>query len=742
MPDHTGFRVIIAGGGVAGLTLANALEHAGINYVLLERRDTIAPQVGASIGIGPNGCRVSSAPFSPYPLLQFSAMQMPRGDILAGADGVRSKTREKLWKLAKPKHPELLRHDENKYRCLFGIASSVHHLEAGDFDVGYNTGRSSLTVAGKNGRVYYFVFERLKAVYRIKNIPHYSQAEAEEFAIRHGDMYIRPNLKFSDLWEKTVSFRLVALEEANFKVWTCGRIACLGDSIHKMTPNIAAGGNAAIESAAALANSIKALVDKHRKELPPENEVKECLEGYQKSRERRAASAIYISSKLTRLHALQGTLERIFVSLLLPRLGDFLQDMASNMFIGATMLEYIPPPKASLGGTMPFNPTQGEDKKESKLKRALVASPLLGLFYLAGRVLDVHESFPWALQALETGRVSSDTHPIPIRRTFYNIDWLDTLWAPINMYFMPIVSGHDAASRTQLVSFFTDYGIIIAIWAIESNRRSNALTLAQLPSLFTLLGQVRGIGVLSPLYYILHYVSSPIENFKATDMRLTRMNYTVCILPAMILGYYIPVYAMVFWPTLLGRQSWLFVWQMFPIWIAITTLILSNFFSDTMMHDRINAPKRDLPVIRFTIGSLIGLSACVWIWTWSTALHGGTAIFLPSISPGATSDLTAFIREFLKIDEIFLFTATFIWMGCLFWDMKHAGMLRASWFKIVIYAASTVIMFGPGAAAGLGWLWREDIITNRRHKAAITEATTTKSITAQLAHKEGINQPE
>ncbi|KAH7207801.1 uncharacterized protein BKA55DRAFT_586548 [Fusarium redolens] len=821
MPDQTGFRVIIAGGGVAGLTLANALEQARIDYVLLERRDTVAPQVGASIGIGPNGCRIldqlgiySKLFKSTEPLIWMAQrddqgrLVCPRtdvcrlglartgydflwgdrqillqtlfeniqdkgkvllnkyivdiehqshgvivrcddnssfrGDILAGADGVRSRARQELWKLAKPIQPELVRHDENamfaEYQCLFGIASGVQLLEAGDFDIGYNNGRSTLTIAGKNGRVYYFVFERLKAVYQFRDIPHYSQTEAEKFAIQHGDMYIRPDLKFSDLWEKTISFRLVALEEAKFKIWTSGRIACLGDSIHKMTPNLAAGGNAAIESAAALANSIKAMVDEHREVPPPENEVKKCLNGYQNSRERRAASIVDISGKLARLQVLQGTLERVFFRLLLPRLGDFLQDMASNMFIGAPMLEYLPPPKASLGGTMPFNPTQGEDKKESKIKRALVALPMLGLFYLARRVLDVNKAVPWQLQMLETGRISADTDPVPIQQAFYNINWLDTLWVPINMFFMPIVSGHDTVARKQLVSFLTDYGVIIAIWAIESNRRNNALTPAQIPSLFTLLGQVRGIGILSPLYYILHYVSSPIENFKATDMRLTRMNHTLGILPVMILTYYIPFYAMMFWPTPLGRQSWLFVWKMFPIWIAITTFILSNAFSDTMMHDRINAPKRDLPVIRFTIGTLVGLSACVWIWAWSTAPYGGAAIFFPSILPLATSDLTAFMREFLKFDEAFLFTATFIWLGCLFWDMKHAGMLQTNWLKISTYATCTVVMFGPGAAAGLGWLWREDIITNKRHKAAVTKVTATKWINAQLAHKEGISQ--
>lgn len=50
MADEHRFKVIIAGGSVVGLTLANALEKAGVDYVVLEKRD-IAPQVGASISV-------------------------------------------------------------------------------------------------------------------------------------------------------------------------------------------------------------------------------------------------------------------------------------------------------------------------------------------------------------------------------------------------------------------------------------------------------------------------------------------------------------------------------------------------------------------------------------------------------------------------------------------------------------------------------------------------------------------
>lgn len=52
------FKVIIIGGSVAGLTLALSLSKIGIDYVVLEKRETIAPQEGASIGILPHGGRI------------------------------------------------------------------------------------------------------------------------------------------------------------------------------------------------------------------------------------------------------------------------------------------------------------------------------------------------------------------------------------------------------------------------------------------------------------------------------------------------------------------------------------------------------------------------------------------------------------------------------------------------------------------------------------------------------------
>lgn len=51
-------KIIVVGGSVAGLALANMLERVGIDFIVLESGTEIAPQVGASISIQPQMARV------------------------------------------------------------------------------------------------------------------------------------------------------------------------------------------------------------------------------------------------------------------------------------------------------------------------------------------------------------------------------------------------------------------------------------------------------------------------------------------------------------------------------------------------------------------------------------------------------------------------------------------------------------------------------------------------------------
>lgn len=51
-------QVIVVGGGMAGITLALAFEQLHIKYALIEAHDNLVPNLGASVGLQPNGLRV------------------------------------------------------------------------------------------------------------------------------------------------------------------------------------------------------------------------------------------------------------------------------------------------------------------------------------------------------------------------------------------------------------------------------------------------------------------------------------------------------------------------------------------------------------------------------------------------------------------------------------------------------------------------------------------------------------
>lgn len=58
--ERTPLKVIIVGAGIAGLSLAKALESASssIQYTVLEARDELAPRQGAGIALAPGGSRI------------------------------------------------------------------------------------------------------------------------------------------------------------------------------------------------------------------------------------------------------------------------------------------------------------------------------------------------------------------------------------------------------------------------------------------------------------------------------------------------------------------------------------------------------------------------------------------------------------------------------------------------------------------------------------------------------------
>lgn len=83
-----------------------------------------------------------------------------------------------------------------------------------------------------------------------------------------------------------------------------------------------AGGNAAIETAAALANELKKMLDTAEEGKPSYEIIKAHLGTYQKTRDIRLTALLKAANGLTRLQALKTLKDKIFAFWILPNAGD------------------------------------------------------------------------------------------------------------------------------------------------------------------------------------------------------------------------------------------------------------------------------------------------------------------------------------------------------------------------------------------------------------------------------------
>ncbi|KAL9123289.1 MAG: hypothetical protein Q9187_000161 [Circinaria calcarea] len=802
IPKSTGLRVIIVGGGVAGLTLANALQHADIDYVLLESRSVIAPQLGASIGLAPNGCRILeqlscygeleklTEPLvsagnhaengddifprydgfqlvhtrTHYPLCFLDRQIVLRilaehvldqskillnkrlvkvdhsangvtaycadgssyhGDTIAGADGVFSKVRQEMWRAADAEEPGKISEEEKnsmtaEYKCLYGISSPVAELPSGNYDITYKKDVSTMVITGKGGRVFWFLFSKMARRYKSGEIPRFTEADTEELVQQNLNLAILPQglVKFGDIWKHRESYTLVATEEADYDHWVWGRFACLGDSVHKVTPNMGVGGMAAIESAAALANTIQALSIHNDGSPPSFEDVRRALNEYQRNRKPRCSEAIKAANDLTRLQALKGMKEYILVHYVLPYAGDRIVDMSCDGWIGAPLLNYLPPPVRSLNSTMPFNSEQGLSKKDVKLYRALRALPILLLSIWAFRTMTSVIPYETGAVVLQAGKISwGVSSSILIPEKFYPMKFFDDFVRGPTVVLAPSTMGFDLASSYQNFSFFPDWSLVYTIILIESARRANVFTPLRYPFLFGI-ASMHGIGIVTPFWCFLHYILSPISNFSASDMRLTDLRYTLSVLPVMVLGNYIPYLVAFLYPDFNIRHYGMWVWHLYPVWVSLGQWILGcTVMPNTMQNNRIHGVTRDIWPIRITVGSLAALSATVWIHLVFTAPFSLETIFVPY-----EQGLDTFIggaRALLQWDQVFFVLSSITWVLYMFADLKIAGMMQQRWITLLVLLGAGTLLLGSGATTALAWLWREEILATRRHKAAI-----------------------
>ncbi|KAF9889231.1 hypothetical protein FE257_007544 [Aspergillus nanangensis] len=244
------------------------------------------------------------------------------GDILIGCDGVHSTVRQLMWRCADSEITEA----EKGY---------MHWICSRDF---------SILIISQPDQTYFFVSWKMAQQMIWPTKGRWSAEEVEEAAASVLDHPITDSMTFGDLWKTKTRAHLLGLEEGLLKHWNFRRVALVGDSAHKITPNFALGANCALESSAALLNELVYLIKNTPPATRPSQEaITGAFNRYQEKRMPRMQRAYDASCLLTRMQAYDGLFNHFMMRVMFPFM---VQKAYANKFgdlcAGAPKFEFLP----------------------------------------------------------------------------------------------------------------------------------------------------------------------------------------------------------------------------------------------------------------------------------------------------------------------------------------------------------------------------------------------------------------
>ncbi|KAJ5924868.1 hypothetical protein N7466_009055 [Penicillium verhagenii] len=429
---NSAFKVIIAGGSIAGLTLANALARANIDFLVLEGHGQIDASIGGALTIVSNGLQILDQMgiyddirphLEPagdvftylkdgsllgkmntptlmrerhhYPVAWLPREQLLRilydsvpdkskvlvnkkvktvdhsdngvvvhcedgsqysGSMIAGADGVHSTVRGEMWKHMEESKKGKSRAKKDRkaitaeYACILGISRPTEGLKPGEIHRTWGKGFTTFVNVGEDDQVFFFIFTKMDRKYQYSDMPRFSKEDQDAKAETFLDTHLCPGVKFKSVYENAISSAYVPLQEGVIKSWSWGRFACLGDAVHKTTPNIGQGASLAIEDAASLANHIVKMVNNHTNLTS--DDINESLTMWGTGLRARAKTVCDGGAMFTRLEALANWPLKLVALYVSPYLGGVFADIVSLTHLGAPTLDFLPLPEREESGSM------------------------------------------------------------------------------------------------------------------------------------------------------------------------------------------------------------------------------------------------------------------------------------------------------------------------------------------------------------------------------------------------------
>ncbi|KAI0127458.1 hypothetical protein BJ170DRAFT_373101 [Xylariales sp. AK1849] len=199
-----------------------------------------------------------------------------KGDVLIGADGVRSRVRECMQRLSLETRTssqvgvEKAREKgagnaggayTTTYRMLFGnLPFVLPGLPHSTNCEGARFGVSTQVLSGVT-RSWWGVYEKLDEPTSERT--RYTEADKAGVVERWGDLYMAPGWKLRDVVEQSNGLErsgLINLEEGAVEEWAWNRIVLVGDAVRKLEPHAGLGYNSGLADVVALANKLRTLL--------------------------------------------------------------------------------------------------------------------------------------------------------------------------------------------------------------------------------------------------------------------------------------------------------------------------------------------------------------------------------------------------------------------------------------------------------------------------------------------------
>lgn len=223
--------------------------------------------------------------------------------------------------------------------------------------------------------------------------------------------------------------------------------------------------------------------------------------------------------------------------------------------------------------------------------------------------------------------------------------------------------------------------------------------------------QIASGAIIAPLYYLLNLFTCPsVAVLTPATRRLDMASLRVLPLTLLVI-FYIPFFGSYTSPSFESRNWWNWVWQMFPLWIAVTQFLLTSLLPIGSKTSNVSQEKF---WVRLTVIPPALISSAVWVYTWIKAPYTMGEIFLPTKLIETEVGLLA-LRTLLRWDWVIFFGSTVVWLCFLAADLKRSGFVRYDWYVWAIVLVPMVGVVGPGATITGAWLLREEVImTNVR----------------------------